>query len=118
MTTGQRIAYYRERAGLSQVELAEKIGITKQLLWKYENDHITNIPLENIALLADALHVDPAVLSGWKEEGEDEELLEYLEELRTRPEMKMLFDSSRHMSIDQVKAIVAMIEGFRNDSMQ
>ena len=117
MTTGQRIAYYRERAGLSQVELADKIGITKQLLWKYENDHITNIPLEKLSLIGKVCNVDPAVLSGWKEEDEDEELLEYLEELRTRPEMKMLFDSSRHMSIDQVKAIVSMIERFRDDSV-
>lgn len=43
----------------------------------------------------------------------DDDFAEYLEELRTRPEMRMLFDSSRGMSPEQVKAIVQMIENFK-----
>lgn len=71
MTVGQRLVYYRDRAGLKQIELAEKVGITKQLLWKYETDRVTNIPINNIATIADVLHVDPAVLVGWREESDD-----------------------------------------------
>lgn len=115
MTTGQKIAYYRERKGLSQVELAEKIGTTKQNLWKYENDLVTNIPLDKIEMIGKVLGVSPAVLTGWEDENDEEaELKEYLEELRTRPEMKMLFQHSKGMTMEQVKAIVAMIEGFKN----
>ncbi len=44
---------------------------------------------------------------------EEAELKEYLEELRTRPEMKMLFQVGKHMTVEQVKNLVAMIEGFR-----
>lgn len=115
MTTGQRIAYYRERACLSQVDLADKIGITKQLLWKYENDQISNIPLDKIALIGKACGVDPAVLSGWKEEGEEGELNQYLEELRTRSEMKMLFKTSKGMTKEQIQAVVQMLENLKGN---
>ena len=43
MTVGNRIKKSRENADLSQVELAKKIGVSKQTLYKYENDIITNI---------------------------------------------------------------------------
>ena len=114
MTTGEKIAYYRELAGLSQVELADKTGTTKQNIWKYENNLVTNIPLDKVEAIGRVLGISPAVLTGWeKPKSEDDELKEYLEELRTRPEMKMLFESSRGMSVDQVRAIVAMIENFK-----
>ena len=44
MTKGEKIKLLRERAGMSQVELAERINVSKQTLYKYENDLITNIP--------------------------------------------------------------------------
>lgn len=37
-TLGQRIAYYRKRAGLTQEELAEKCSVTPQAVSKWEND--------------------------------------------------------------------------------
>ena len=37
-TIGQRIAYYRKRANLTQEELAEKCSVTPQAVSKWEND--------------------------------------------------------------------------------
>jgi transcriptional regulator with XRE-family HTH domain len=74
MTLGQRIKYYRELNGLKGVDLADAVGISKQLLWKYESGNITNIPLDKFELIARALHVDPAVLAGWITEEQAEEL--------------------------------------------
>lgn len=68
MTTGQKIAHYRKRAGLKQTELAEMVGITKQLLYKYENDKVENMPLDKLSKIADAVHVHPSVLAGWTSE--------------------------------------------------
>ena len=117
MTLGEKIAALRRAKGMTQQELAEKLHTTKQTIGKYEKGIVSNLPLNRIRELADALDCDPSYLTGWDSPetgGEEEELLEYLEELRTRPEMRMLFDSSRHMSMDQVKAVVAMIERFRD----
>nr|WP_242843822.1 MULTISPECIES: helix-turn-helix transcriptional regulator [Clostridia] len=35
-----------------QTELAEKIGVSKQTLYKYENNIVTNIPSYKIELIA------------------------------------------------------------------
>lgn len=44
MTVGDRIRKQRELLGFSQTELAEKVNISKQTLYKYEKNIITNIP--------------------------------------------------------------------------
>ena len=36
--------------GISQTELANKIGVSKQNLYKYENDIILNIPRDKIQI--------------------------------------------------------------------
>lgn len=58
MTTGEKIKKYRLERDLTLEELGEKIGISKQALFKYENDIITNIPLERLKSLCIALGVD------------------------------------------------------------
>ena len=65
MTIGTRIKNKREELGIAQVELARKIGCTKQTIYKYENDIVTNIPSDNVEKLASALNTTPAYLMGW-----------------------------------------------------
>lgn len=66
MTKGQRIKNKRAELGFSQVELANKVGVSKQTLYKYENDIITNIPSDNIEKLSAALFVSPAWIMGFE----------------------------------------------------
>ncbi len=68
MTVGERIKITRENFGYSQVDLADKIGVSKQSLYKYENNIITNIPSDKIELIAAIVNVTPAYLMGWNEE--------------------------------------------------
>lgn len=70
MTRGERIVELRERRGIGQTDLAEKVGISKQTLYKYENNVVTNIPSDKIELIADALNVSPCYLMGWEAEPE------------------------------------------------
>ncbi len=65
MTIGDRIKVSRERLGLSQVNLSIKIGVSKQTLYKYENNIITNIPSDKIELIANTLNIFPSYLMGW-----------------------------------------------------
>lgn len=67
MTIGNRIRKQRESFGLSQTELAEKVKISKQTLYKYENNIITNIPSDKIEEIAKYLCVSPAYLMGWED---------------------------------------------------
>lgn len=68
MTKGEKIKELRRGLGLSQVELARKIGVSKQTLYKYENDIITNIPSDKIMRLSEELGSTPAFLMGWYED--------------------------------------------------
>lgn len=65
MTKGERIKQQRIALGISQVDLADKIGVSKQTLYKYENGIVTNIPSDKIELLAKELHVSEAYIMGW-----------------------------------------------------
>ena len=69
MNIGERIKKLRNDIGLSQTELADKIGVSKQTLYKYENGIVTNIPSDKIELLAKYLNTTPAFLMGWTYEG-------------------------------------------------
>jgi transcriptional regulator with XRE-family HTH domain len=113
MTVGQRIKLLREKESISQIELAEKIGVSKQNLYKYENDIITNIPSDKIEAIARFLDTTPAYIMGWNDSvtpDEDIELQEYLEELKNRPEMKMLFKTLKGTTKEEVEKTVKIIE--------
>lgn len=68
MTKGQRIRKKREEMGIAQSGLAESIGVSKQTLYKYENDIVTNIPSDKVEALAKELDTTPQYIMGWNEE--------------------------------------------------
>ena len=67
MTVGDRIRKQRELLGISQTELAEKIKVSKQTLYKYEKNIITNIPSDKIEEISKVLNVSEAYLMGWED---------------------------------------------------
>jgi transcriptional regulator with XRE-family HTH domain len=67
MTKGQRIKSQRESLGISQTDLAKSIGVSKQTLYKYEHDIVTNIPSDVVERLSRALQCSPAFIMGWSD---------------------------------------------------
>ena len=57
MTTGKRIKKLRTTSKMTQTELAEAINVTKQTIYKYENDIIANIPYDKLKAIAEIFHV-------------------------------------------------------------
>lgn len=70
MNIGQRIKSKRELLNIPQTDLAKKVGISKQTLYKYENGIVTNIPSNIVEALAYNLDCSPAFLMGWESEKE------------------------------------------------
>ncbi len=68
MTTGERIKDVRNQLGISQVDFADKINVSKQTLYKYENNIVANIPFNRIEAIAQLAIVSPAYLMGWTNE--------------------------------------------------
>lgn len=73
MTVGDRIRKQREKLGISQTDLAKNVKISKQTLYKYETNIITNVPSNTVQNIAEVLNVSPAYLMGWVEDNLTEE---------------------------------------------
>lgn len=68
---GENIAAARKRAGMTQEELADKVGYkTKSAINKIEMG-IRDLPQKKIAAFAAALGVTPGHLMGWDKEPEE-----------------------------------------------
>ena len=61
-TMGDRIKFLRERAGLTQEELGDRIGVKKSAIMKYEAGIVENIKRSSVQIMANALGVSPAYL--------------------------------------------------------
>ena len=62
-TLGQRIAYYRKAANLTQAELAEAFSVTAQAVSKWEND-LTAPDISLLPKLAELFHITTDELLG------------------------------------------------------
>lgn len=74
MTIGDRIKSRRVELGIMQSDLANRANITKQTLYKYENNLITNIPASKIVQLAKILNVSPTYLMGWERDQDHDKI--------------------------------------------
>jgi repressor LexA len=70
-TVGERIKKIRIEKGYTLDDLAKCVKSTRQNIYKYENNIITNIPNDNVEKIALFLHVDPAYLMGWTNSQEE-----------------------------------------------
>ena len=112
-------------ANMTQAEAAEKLGITAQAISNFERG-VNNIESSMLLRMCEIYNVsitvitgeeDATVTDGQKETpliNEDQELTEYLEMLKTRPECRMLFQLSRNATKEDVEAAVRIIEALRN----
>ena len=79
MDKGMKLKELRERKQMSQTDAARHIGVSKQTLYKYENNIVTNIPYDIIERIATLYETSPAYLMGWDDE-EDKKIPTYLYE--------------------------------------
>ena len=65
MGMADRIKERRLAMNLTQEELAEKLGLQKSAIAKYENGRVENIKRSVIAQMSNILECSPAYLMGW-----------------------------------------------------
>ena len=71
-TIGERIKLRREELGLSQDELAKKLGYkTRSSITKIEKQ-ANGLPQNKIVAIAKALNTSPAYIMGWEADPEEE----------------------------------------------
>ena len=104
MTTGQRIRDARQKAGMTQAQLAEKLGIPYQSIGQWERD-VRNPKLDTLRRIAGALNITIQKLMGipsWVDEKNIWETVDTLEQ--------------SGMTQDEIEAYLDQLEDVRSAS--
>ena len=116
----ENIKNRRLELGLTQSQLAEKLGYAdKSMIAKIEKGQV-DLPQSKIVAFAEALYMDPSDLMGF--EGGDNKQPYYLDpgaaelaqELYTRPEIRVLFDATRNAATEDIVAVANILEKMSN----
>ena len=117
---GKFIAECRKEKGLTQMQLSEKLGIPAQTLSRYELSQ--RVPkVDTVNLIASRLGCNPLWLQGYdvsmslEDFSEDSEMNDYLEQLKNREELRMLFSVTRDATKQDIEQAVRIIMALRTD---
>ena len=107
-----RLREIRKLSGLTMKELGIRIGVSESAISQYETGK-RQPDYETLLKIADYFGVSVDYLLGKDEKAEDSELQEYLEQLKTREEMRMLFKLAADATKEDVEQAVRIIEAIR-----
>lgn len=108
MLTGELIKYYRKRRGITQEELAARLGTTKQTISRYEKGIIANMKRSTVIQIAHELDVDAAVLFGL-DLNEITKAEQIRDAIRQRPILGELLEIAQSLSDDEIKAMMRIL---------
>ena len=109
MTTAERIKQRRKDLGLRAEDVAERIGVSRSTMFRYENGEIEKLPINHLVPIAKALHTSVDYLMGWTE-GEREPIP--MDEDRLDQEFVRLFEQ---LGNDQKDLIVRAMKGILSE---
>jgi transcriptional regulator with XRE-family HTH domain len=101
MKANEIIKARRTDLGMTQKELAVKVGVTEATVSRWESGDIKNMRRDKIATLARVLDIPPAVLMDW--ESFDEEMIE------RRKLAKELSDLANVAELDHLRLAADML---------
>ncbi len=93
LTIGQRIAFFRKKAGFTQQQIAEKLGVSRSLVGQIEKD-LTNPNLEFLSSFVKLVKIDYSSILDVRQ------MVDHMDEL-TKDN-----SSERHSQVDPSKPII------------
>ncbi len=109
MTTAERIKQRRKDLGLRAEDVAERIGVSRSTMFRYENGEIEKLPINHLVPIAKALHTSVDYLMGWTE---DEQEPIPMDEDRLDQEFVRLFEQ---LGNEQKDLIVRAMKGILSE---
>lgn len=113
------LKYLRNREGLSQAELASKLGVAKSTISMYEVGK-REPDFETLESIADFFNVDMNFLLG-KSQNEptgyylNDETAKMAQEIYENPDYKVLFDASRDLDPEDIQFVIDMIDRIKGN---
>lgn len=105
MNIGNRMKERRKQLKLSADEVAEKIGVSRSNVYRYEKGDIEKLPLEVLEPLSEILRTTPQFLMGWEE---DYDILSIYNNLETSRKAKVY--SYAKQQLEEQNKVVSMEE--------
>ena len=111
----------REQSGLTQQQMADKLGVSRSAIGMYENGE-REPNFETLELIADTFNVDMNYLLGKKPTTEvipdryylDDDARDMAQFMYENPEYKVLFDASRKVKKEDIDFVKQMIDRMSN----
>lgn len=117
MTMGERIHQLRKQHNMTQSELAQRLGISRTAVLKYEKGEVVNIPYESIVIMANLFGVSPAYIQCFDEWDNAEQLSDevaLIERIQARwgKDTVALLNHYLSLNVEGKKAILNMAEDY------
>lgn len=110
MNIGDRIKELRTKSDKTLEEVGSYIGASKQTMYKYENNAVSNIPSDKIEKLAELFNVTPAYLMGWADKEPIESVDELIEDF---PEgIRMIRRASKELSPKDRERLIKIMKSY------
>lgn len=113
---GEKLKELRLKSKYTLDEVGKLIGVSKQTLYKYENNIVSNIPSDKIEALANLYRVSPALIMGW--DGPTTEY--YLDPAvnakaeYARAQEGILLDAAKDLSDEELESVINIVNQLRN----
>lgn len=106
MDIGKRIKARRKELGLSAEQVAELMGVSPATVYRYESNYITNMRVDKLTPIANALKTTEAYLLGWTDDIIDQSQVHnrmtyYLKALQKDYYIRALFDMISDLKPEQ-----------------
>lgn len=113
MKIGDRIKYRREQLGLSQDELARRLGYkSRSSINKIEKD-ASGLPQTKIAAIANALQTTPSYIMGWTEtQKKNDTLTDIVVRLRADDELAVFVEKVVQLTPEQYASVKQVVDTF------
>ena len=111
MKIGDRIKQRRIDLGMSQEELAKKVGYKDRSTVSYIEKNGENLPMPKVREIAAALQTSPAWLMGWDEDPLDDKSA-LLQDIYDRS--KILFDAAADATPEEIIKAAGYLEGLKS----
>ena len=98
----ERIKDRRLKLEMSYQDLSDATGISKSTLQRYETGYIKKVPINQIEILAKALHTTPSYLMGWEDVPEPSPSLSLTQQEETHIKKYRQLDADGKEEIDDI----------------
>lgn len=110
LTIGEKIKNRRKEIKMPVEELAEKVGLSKATIYRYEKGDIEKVDTEILASIAKALRTNPSQLMGWDDLPEKEETVDLKDVLQHNAAY-----NGKPLSDETISVLESLLEQFTKE---